>query len=447
MAVLLFLTCCFPWCLVVCASCFVISKLLLSAGIFRNMNNVCNSSKSILILAGSKGKALHMARLFKREGFVTIICETKKFPIVAAGWSIYCDNFYKLEDPFKSPNDYTRQVISIAKKYRATYFLPIEPRHVQWDIDVISNISEFCTPLTVDGQVLDELDNKFTFNRCLKRLNLRAPVCEYITRSDQVKRFLNDADSTDFVLKPVLYDGFQRGDINIPNDLAKLEDYLDTKNISETFPYVMQNRLVLPELASCTLVIKGEFIAHTVGNSSPVHQSFDHIDHSEITQWVQEFIKRYPEPITGWLTFDFMKSPEDGHFYAIECNPRLNSAYLLFQPSDGIVEEIEHRLGSVPDKTTPIQTSNNYVPIEPSVKQNYWLINELWVMLTNVNNMKVLRERMRIIWTGKEAIFEFRDPLPFFVLCFAQTPALIIKNMFTLTPFRIIDYCCSGLKY
>ena len=431
-------------------SCLLISKLLISTGIVgysTKADSHGNSSKSILILAGSKIKALHMCRLFKREGYVTIICETKKFPIVAAGWSMYCDYFYKLKDPFNVPSDYVRQIINIAKKHSATYFLPIEPRHVKWDNSVISKITEFCTPLTVDGQVLDELDNKFTFNQCMKRLKLRAPTCEYVTHKDQVQQFIADSKGTDYILKPVLYDSFQRGDINLPNDPAKFEEYFSTKDISDTNPYVLQNRLILPELASCTLVINDDIVAHTVGNSSPVHQSFDHIEHSEVTQWVQDFIKRYSKCITGWLTFDFMKSPDDGHFYAIECNPRLNSAYILFQPNDGLVKEIERRLGSVPDNTATSQTSPDFVPIEPSLKQNYWLINELWTMLTNINNVQVLRERMHIIWTGHEAVFEVKDPLPFFALYFGQTPALIIKNMFNnMTPFRKIDFCCSGLK-
>ena len=449
-AVLLFLSLCFPLSLAVCPCCFLIGKLLILTGVAGNPKKYpCEgfSTKCILILAGSKCKALHMCRLFKREGYVTIICETKKFPIVAAGWSVYCDYFYKLDDPFKAPNEYERQVINIAKKHSATYFLPIEPRHVQWDNNVIAKISEFCTPLTVYGQILEELDNKFTFNQCLKRLKLRAPICEYITNKDQVKRLVNNSKGTDYILKPVLYDSYQRGDINIPNNPAKLEEYLSTKAISDANPYVLQNRLILPELASCSLVINDEIVAHTVGNSSPVHQSFDHIEHPENTQWVQDFIKQYSKSITGWLTFDYMKSPEDGHYYAIECNPRLNSAYLLFQEKDGIVKEIERRLSTVPENSAASQKSDNFVPIEPSLKQNYWLINELWTLLTNITDIEVLRERMYIIWTGHEAVFEFMDPLPFFVLYFGQTPALIIKNMFGgMTPFRKIDYCCSGLK-
>ena len=312
---------------------------------------------------------------------------------------------------------------------------------------MIVKISEFCTPLTVYGQILEELDNKFTFNQCLKRLKLRAPICEYITNKDQVNQLVNNSKGIDYILKPVLYDSYQRGDINIPNNPAKLEEYLNTKAISDANPYVLQNCLILPELASCSLVINDKIVAHTVGNSSPVHQSFDHIEHPEVTQWVQDFIKRYSKSITGWLTFDYMKSPEDGHYYAIECNPRLNSAYLLFQQNDGIVKAIERRLGTVPENSATSQKSDDFVPIEPSLKQNYWLINELWTLLTNITDFKFIRERLYIIWTGHEAVFEFMDPSPFFVLYFGQTPALIIKNMFgEMTPFRTIDYCCSGLK-
>ena len=427
-------------------TCWVISAVLLVTGLTHASTKINQNSKSILILGSSKSKALHLARLFKANGYVTVLCETKQFPIVFSSWSRYCDHFFKLSSPHEAPNLYIQEIVNIAKKHNATYFVPMEARYVQWDIEVISKISEFCFPLTCDEETFEELDNKFRFSQRIKQMKLRGPICEYITQKDQVLKFLSNSSGTGYILKPVVYDAYHRGGINIPSDPEKLETYLESKNISETFPYVLQNRLVLPECASCTLVLKSNILAHTVGYSSRIHQSFDHADQPEITQWVKDFVEKYPKPITGWLTIDFMKSPEDGHFYPLECNPRLGSSFMQFQRYDNIVEDIEHHLGINPNKTNSAAVYKAKLK-EPSVKQLYWLMNELWVMLSNLHNFQVLKKRLTIIRRGKEAVFEFNDPLPFLFLCFAQTPAIIIKNMFVLNDFRIVDYCVSGLRY
>ena len=404
------------------------------------------SSKTILILGAKKSKALHLARLFKAKGYTTILCDLKGFPFVLSEWSVYCDHFYRTSNPLEAPNLYIQQIVTIAKKHNATFFVPLEPRFVPWDIAVISKISEFCIPLACDEATFDELDDKYKFSKRIKQLKLRAPICEHITTKDQVKQVLSMSSQGEYILKPVVYDAYHRGEIDLPKDTESLDTYLERKNISEEFPYVLQNRLTLPECASCTLVIKGKILAHTVGYSSRIHQSFDHVDQPEITQWVKDFVDRYPKPITGWLTIDFMKSPDDGHFYPLECNPRLGSSFMQFQQCDNIVDDIERHLAVHTSKArSDVQLQAE--PKEPSVKQLFWLMNELWLILTSLNNTKMLKKRLSILCRGKEAIFEFRDPLPFFFLNFAQIPLMITRNLYTLQEFRTVDYNISALRY
>ena len=185
-------------------------------------------------------------------------------------------------------------------------------------------------------------------------------------------------------------------------------------------------------------------VAHTVGNSSPVHQTMDHIHQPEVDQWVEAFLASFPRTLTGWITFDFMRSPEDGLIYPIECNPRIHSCFILFEKEDGLIKLLEQSLLQGFRQTN--EDSQEIQPLRPSTKQIYWIINELWVLLSSLGDLDIIKEHLHILASGREAIFDSSDPLPFLALNFAQMPALILSNLVILQPFNIVDFCCSSLK-
>ena len=189
-------------------------------------------------------------------------------------------------------------------------------------------------------------------------------------------------------------------------------------------------------------------VAHTVGNSSPVHQTMDDIHQPEVDQWVEDFLGSYPRSLTGWLTFDFMRSPEDGLIYPIECNPRIHSCFILFEKEDQLIKLLEKALleGFGEKVQDEGKDSQEIQPLRPSTKQIYWIINELWVLLSSLGDVDIIKEHLHILATGREAVFDSSDPLPFLVLNFGQMPALILANLVILQPFNIVDFCCSSLK-
>ena len=90
--------------------------------------------------------------------------------------------------------------------------------------------------------------------------------------------------------------------------------------------------------------------------------------------------------------------------------------------------------------------SQEIQPLRPSTKQIYWIINELWVLLSSLGDLDIIKEHLHILASGREAVFDSSDPLPFLVLNFGQMPALILTNLVILQPFNIVDFCCSSLK-
>jgi len=49
-----------------------------------------------------------------------------------------------------------------------------------------------------------------------------------------------------------------------------------------------------------------------------------------------------------------------------------------------------------------------------SSRPTYWTYHEVWRLLTQLLSPKMLRQRLQILVNGKDAIFEWDDPLPFF---------------------------------
>lgn len=104
--------------------------------------------------------------------------------------------------------------------------------------------------------------------------------------------------------------------------------------------------------------------------------------------------------------------------YAIECNPRTHSAVTLFYSQDAASEAY---LGyePLPSPVTPL----------PTGRPTYWIYHEVWRALSHLSDPKALRERLGIIARGKDAIFDWADPLPFLMVHHWQIPLLLIGDL------------------
>jgi len=142
--------------------------------------------------------------------------------------------------------------------------------------------------------------------------------------------------------------------------------------------------------------------------------------------------------LTGFLTFDFMCSPKDGLPYPLECNPRLQTSHILFQRDDNVIKELENHLA---DKTYSCPV------IKPKTKETFWLLREIsFILLSFLSfDFKTVVERSGVVARGKEAVFEWLDPLPFLILNFVQIPGRIIANLFGKQLYWTeVDYMCGN---
>jgi hypothetical protein len=72
-----------------------------------------------------------------------------------------------------------------------------------------------------------------------------------------------------------------------------------------------------------------------------------------------------------------------------------------------------------------------------SSRPTYWLYHELWRLLTRPN---ARAERLKVILRGKEAIFDWSDPLPFLLVHHLQISSLLLGNLIRRKGFIRIDF-------
>jgi hypothetical protein len=116
--------------------------------------------------------------------------------------------------------------------------------------------------------------------------------------------------------------------------------------------------------------------------------------------------------VTGQLSFDFIEAV-DGQVYAIECNPRTHSAITMFYDHPGLA-------------TAYLEDDAPTVEPLPTSRSTYWLYHELWRALRSPTS---LPERLRVVAGGKDAIFDWADPLPFLMVHHLQIPWLLADNL------------------
>jgi len=145
------------------------------------------------------------------------------------------------------------------------------------------------------------------------------------------------------------------------------------------------------------------------------------VDKPEIEAWVRHFVGSLN--LTGQVSFDFIQAA-DGSLYAIECNPRTHSAITMFYNHPELAR-------AYLDDDVPI------VKPLPSSRPTYWIYHEIWRLLSQPSTAV---HRLRIILQGKDAIFDWADPLPFLMVHHLQIPWLLIKNLLAGKSWVKIDF-------
>jgi predicted ATP-grasp superfamily ATP-dependent carboligase len=384
--------------------------------------------KTILISGGKMTKALTFARAFHADGHRVILAETSRYASTGHRFSFAVDKFFTIPDP--TDPSYNQALLNLIQAENVDEYVPIcSPLASLYDSYAIPLLEPLCRVVHVDPEKITDLDDKYKFAKKAQQLGLHAPKTHLITDPQQVIDFDFSNESRPFILKSIAYDAIRRLDLTqlplgTPEQTASFAKSLPISNAN---PWILQEFIEGDEYCTHGTVINGTLTAYCCCESSAFQINYSHVEEIEVEEWVTHFVGAMK--FTGQASFDFIRAKDDGEFYAIECNPRAHSAITLFS------NRPELAMANLTDKS-------ELYPLKPlkNCRPTYWLFHELWRFVKQLRSPQDAGAVLKTIVTGKDSVFDWRDPLPFLMLHHWHIPSLLVKDIQEQRGWLRIDF-------
>jgi hypothetical protein len=378
--------------------------------------------KTILLSGGKMTKALALARAFHRAGHRVVLVESPKYRWTGHRFSRAVDAFHAVPEP--DAPDYARRLLEIVREEGVDVYVPVcSPLSSHYDAFAKAELSEYCEVLHLGPDEIDMVDDKYQFALLAADLDLPVPESHRLVAAADVAEFDFAAHQGPFIVKSIAYDPVRRLDLTeLPRPTAaETAEFAARLPLSRENPFVMQRFVAGQEFCTHTTARHGKVRLHCCCESSASQLNYAQVEAPEIEAWVRRFVGALE--LTGQLSFDFIVG-EDGRPYAIECNPRTHSAITMFYDHPGVAAAY---LSDEGEEIRPL----------PGSRPTYWLYNEAWRLLRHPGEAAAT---LRTIRAGKEAIFEWDDPLPFLMVHGAQIPSLLVDSLRRRSPWLKIDF-------
>jgi len=373
--------------------------------------------KSILISGGKMSKALQLARLFHHAGHRVVLVESHAYWLTGNRFSSAVDKFYTL--PKAGADDYESALLDLIQRERIDVYVPVcSPASSLYDSRAMPALAAHCEVMHVAPDKIMQLDDKYQFAMAAQAMGLAVPKSFLIVDPQQVIDFDFCNEARPYILKSIPYDSVRRLDMTqLPAKSPQATaDFVRSLPISKSNPWILQEFIRGQEYCTHGTFRQGALRVHGCCASSAFQINYAHIDRPDIESWVKRFGAGLG--LTGQASFDFIEAQDDGQVYAIECNPRTHSAITMFYDSAAVADAY---LGQ-PLEHAPVRPS-------PSSRPTYWIYHEVWRLLTGLTSLAATRARLKTIAAGKDAVFDWHDPLPFFMLHHWHMPLLLLRDV------------------
>jgi predicted ATP-grasp superfamily ATP-dependent carboligase len=389
---------------------------------------IATNPQTILISGGKMTKALQLARSFHDAGHRVILIETHKYWLTGHRYSRAVDKFYTVPNPQTA--EYPLALLSIVKQEQVDVYVPVcSPIASYYDAEVQEILASHCPVMHVNVEMLQRLDNKYTFATTAESLGLRVPKSYQITHPQQVIDFDFAHEQRPYIIKSIAYDSIRRLDLTkLPGDTpAATAAFVESLPISESNPWIMQEFIAGQEYCTHSTVRHGHLQLHCCCKSSAFQVNYEHVDRSDIENWIRTFASKLE--LTGQVSLDFIQANDDGQIYAIECNPRTHSAITMFYNHPDVAQ-------AYLDPNALILTVQPLTSSRPT----YWIYHEVWRLVTHLWSLPLTWQRLKVIAQGQDAIFDWDDPLPFLLVHHWQIPLLLWGNLCHPKEWMRIDF-------
>jgi predicted ATP-grasp superfamily ATP-dependent carboligase len=369
-------------------------------------------------------KALHLCRAFSAAGHRAVLVETHKYRFTGHRFSRAVDAFHVVPPP--TDPGYAQALSAIAVEERVDVYVPVcSPVASRYDALAAETLAEHCRVLHADVDLVDLLDDKYRFARAAAELGLGVPDTHLVTDPAQVAQFDFADHPGPYVLKNLAYDPVNRLDLTrLPLETpAATARFAASKPASKDRPWILQGFVAGREWCTHTTAIDGRVAVYVCCPSSAFQVNYESVDNPAVEAWVRRFVAALR--ITGQVSFDFIEDA-DGVVRAIECNPRTHSAVTVFQDLPALARAyLDDRTGA-----------ESLLP-PADHRPTYWLYHELWRLLTQPAQV---RDTLRTLARGTDAVYDRDDPLPFLLLHHLQIPKLLLENLVHGRRWTRIDF-------
>jgi len=369
-------------------------------------------------------KCLQLARMFHSLGDRIIVVETPLYQYCGTRFSTATDKFYVIPSIEENSENYQSALIEIAEQEKVDLFVPVaSPGAAVVDAMAKPLFPSHTMVFHFDSAIVKQLDDKHQFLMLCREFGLSAPESYLINNKESLLTHEFSSDKK-FILKKIAYDPVYRMDLRtLPHPGWK--DRVKALPISEKDQWVLQEFIEGDEICTHTTTINGDTNLFVCSNSSPfqVNYAMQHLP--QVEEWTKTFVQKLGA--TGQISFDFIIK-KNGDVMPIECNPRTHSAITLFH------NQPEAAKAYYPSKSQ----HKIYKPDEAS-GHTYWLFHELYRLIT-AGTLKRFQSILTRIWTGKEAIFSWSDPWPFWIHNFLHVPYQLLKRTARGISWTKIDF-------
>lgn len=395
---------------------------LVRSVVVRPRRRTVAAPKTVLISGGKMTKALALARAFHAAGHRVVLVESHRYRLTAHRFSRAVDRFHTVPDA--AHPDYADALLRIVRAENVNVYVPVcSPASSYFDALAKPLLQPYCEVVHGDLDAVRAVDDKHEFATRAAVLGLPVPDTHRVTDPAEVADFDFPATGPSYILKSIPYDPVNRLDLTpLPQPAAgATAAFAATKPISPDRPWILQELVRGQEYCTHSTVRAGVVQVYACCASSPFQVNYEMVDHPGIEDWVRRFAAA--TGYTGQLSFDFIQSP-DGRLAAIECNPRTHSAITLFAGHPGLARAY---LEDGVETITPL----------PGARPTYWLHHELWRMLSRPAQAPA---RLRVLLRGRDAVFDWSDPLPYLALHHLHIPALLLRNLVRGREWVRIDF-------
>ncbi|KAL4960481.1 uncharacterized protein BDV14DRAFT_211644 [Aspergillus stella-maris] len=439
--------------------------------------------KTILVTGISMTKGLVIARLLAKHATKTraryriIGADIEPVPFTSPGrYTRAISEFYRLDGG--SSFHYKRSLLEIIRNERVNLWISCSGVVHEVDDGSVAELAKARADSEPDGhlfhaiqfpeRIVERLHCKDSFIQYIASLGLPHPISHLCTSAGQVECLLSHYAGENnqrvkvakaqrsFILKPLGVDDKKRDEFLNSASLLPLATPEETRaylsrqelahSITPDSPILLQEFIRGPEYATHALVVNGTLQAFTAVKSSsmlmhytalppttPAYTQMEDFTNKIISALVEEF---GAQAVNGHLSFDFIQRQvgegfvvddmdEEAGLYAIECNPRVHTAVVLFSEDWGVAGRYLSAMEG--DETEPRPT-----PHAP--KSYHWTGHNLVMFLIypplTLKRAAFWASFLDFEFEGKEswdAVWDFWDPVPFFVLYHLYWPVRFLE--------------------